>query len=63
MLLGATKDLSETRNFSGTVHFIFQLAEEMVGSGRLMVEEGFSKKFDVAGVYTMWIWPTCSPEN
>src|SRR5712691_8525559 len=28
MLLGAAKFLAETRNFAGTVHFIFQPAEE-----------------------------------
>src|SRR5271170_6442800 len=31
MLLGAAKYLAETRNFSGTVHFIFQPAEENEG--------------------------------
>jgi hippurate hydrolase len=31
MLLGAARYLAETRNFAGTVHFIFQPAEEGIG--------------------------------
>jgi metal-dependent amidase/aminoacylase/carboxypeptidase family protein len=39
MLLGAAKYLAETRNFDGTVYFIFQPAEEMMAGGRVMVEQ------------------------
>lgn len=53
MLLGAAKYLAETRNFDGTVHFIFQPAEENEGGGRVMVEEGLFKKFPCDGVYGM----------
>ncbi len=45
MLLGAARYLAETRNFSGTVHFIFQPAEEGGGGGRVMVEEGLFERF------------------
>ena len=45
MLLGAAKYLAETRNFDGTVHFIFQPAEEGRGGARRMVEEGLFEKF------------------
>jgi len=45
MLLGAAKYLAETRNFDGTVHFIFQPAEESDGGGRMMVEEGLFDRF------------------
>jgi hippurate hydrolase len=45
MLLGAAKYLAETRNFDGTVHFIFQPAEENAGGGRIMVEEGLFTRF------------------
>src|ERR671919_22076 len=38
MLLGAARYLAETRNFDGTVYFIFQPAEELEGGGRVMVE-------------------------
>jgi hippurate hydrolase len=45
MLLGAARYLAETRNFDGTVHFIFQPAEEGGGGGRVMVEEGLFDRF------------------
>ncbi|MCC7280849.1 MAG: amidohydrolase [Acetobacteraceae bacterium] len=51
MLLGAAKYLAETRNFEGTVHFIFQPAEEGGGGGRIMVEEGLFEKFPCERVY------------
>jgi hippurate hydrolase len=38
ILLGAARYLAKTRNFDGTVHFIFQPAEEGGGGGRIMVE-------------------------
>ncbi|HEY0422053.1 MAG TPA: amidohydrolase, partial [Rhodopila sp.] len=38
MLLGAAKYLAETRNFSGTVNFIFQPAEEGVGGAQEMLK-------------------------
>ena len=53
MLLGAAKYLAETKNFDGTVYFIFQPAEENEGGGRVMVEEGLFEKFPVEGVYGM----------
>lgn len=51
MLLGAAKYLAETRNFDGTVHFIFQPAEENAGGGRIMVEEGLFTRFPCERVY------------
>jgi amidohydrolase len=57
MLLGAARYLAETRNFAGTVHFIFQPAEENEGGGRVMVEQGLFEKFPVDGVYGMHNWP------
>jgi hippurate hydrolase len=57
MLLGAAKYLAETRNFDGTVHFIFQPAEENEGGGRVMVQEGLFEKFAVEAVYGMHNWP------
>ena len=45
MLLGAAKYLAETRNFNGTVHFIFQPAEENGGGGGVMVQEGLFERF------------------
>ena len=57
MLLGAAKYLAETRNFDGTVHFIFQPAEENEGGGRVMVEQGLFTSFPVEAVYGMHNWP------
>jgi hippurate hydrolase len=57
MLLGAAKYLAETRNFAGTVHFIFQPAEENEGGARLMIEEGVLQRYPVDSVYGMHNWP------
>jgi amidohydrolase len=51
MLLGAARYLSLTRNFDGVVHFIFQPAEEGLGGGRVMVEEGLFERFPCEAVY------------
>jgi hippurate hydrolase len=45
MLLGAARLLAERKNFDGTVHLIFQPAEENVGGAGMMVDEGLFKKF------------------
>jgi len=57
MLLGAAKYLAETKNFKGTVQFIFQPAEENEGGGRVMVEEGLFEMFPVEAVYGMHNMP------
>ncbi|MBT6096067.1 MAG: amidohydrolase [Rhodospirillaceae bacterium] len=53
MLLCAARYLSETRNFNGNVHFIFQPAEENVAGGRVMVEDGLFELFPVEAIYGM----------
>ena len=53
MLLGAAKYLAKTRNFDGTVHFIFQPGEEGHGGGRVMVEQGLFEKFPCDAVFAM----------
>jgi amidohydrolase len=53
MLLGAAKYLARTRNFQGTVHLIFQPAEEGGGGGRVMVEEGLFDKFPCDAVFAL----------
>jgi len=57
MLLGAAIYLKENNDFSGTVHFIFQPAEEAGGGGRVMVEEGIFDKFPCQAVYGMHNFP------
>lgn len=53
MLLGAAKYLAEHGEFEGTVHFIFQPAEENEGGGRVMVEEGLFDRYPMEAVYGM----------
>ncbi len=57
MLLGAAKYLAETRNFGGTVHVIFQPAEENKGGGKIMVDGGLFEQFPMDQVYGMHNWP------
>ena len=57
MLLGAAKHLAETRNFAGTIHFIFQPAEENEGGARLMLDEGVLQRHPVESIYGMHNWP------
>ena len=57
MLLGAARHLAETRNFDGTVHFIFQPAEEHGGGGCVMIEQGLFEKFPMDEVYGLHNWP------
>jgi amidohydrolase len=51
MLLGAARYLAETGNFDGTVHFIFQPAEENVAGGGVMVNDGLFEKFPMGAIY------------
>ena len=51
MLLGAAKYLAETRQFKGTINFIFQPAEEGEAGARVMIEEGLFDKFPCQSVY------------
>ena len=53
MLLGAAKYLAETRNFDGTVHFIFQPAEEGLGGAKAMVDDGLFEKFPCETIFGM----------
>jgi len=53
MLLGAARYLSETQNFNGCVHFIFQPAEEGLGGAKAMVEEGLFEQFPMEAVFGM----------
>ncbi len=57
MLLGAAKYLSQTRNFNGKVHLIFQPAEEGGAGAIRMIEEGLFQQFPMQAVYGMHNWP------
>ncbi|OHV82224.1 M20 aminoacylase family protein [Rhizobium sp. LCM 4573] len=51
MLLGAAKIIAERRNFDGTIHLIFQPAEENFGGAKLMIEDGLFKRFPCDAVF------------
>ena len=53
MLLGVAKYLAETRNFDGTVHFIFQPAEEGLGGARAMIDDGLFERFPCETIFGM----------
>jgi amidohydrolase len=53
MLLGAARYLAETGNFDGTVHLIFQPAEEGLGGGAAMVADGLFDRFPCDAVFGM----------
>ncbi|WP_121064434.1 M20 aminoacylase family protein [Chachezhania antarctica] len=51
MLLGAARYLAETRDFEGTVTFIFQPAEEGLGGARAMIADGLFEQFPCDEIY------------
>ena len=53
MLLTAARYLAETRNFDGTVHFIFQPAEEQGGGANVMIREGLFEQFPCDQVFAI----------
>ncbi len=57
MLLGAAQHLARTRQFDGTIHFIFQPAEEGLGGARAMVQDGLFTRFPCDRVFALHNWP------
>ncbi|KRB55135.1 amidohydrolase [Rhizobium sp. Root708] len=57
MLLGAAWALSRDKSFSGTVHFIFQPAEENFGGGKLMIDDGLFERFPCDQIFALHNWP------
>src|SRR5580700_370421 len=53
MLLGAARYLAKTRNFDGTVHFIFQPAEEGLGGAAAMLADGLFERFPCDAIFGM----------
>jgi hippurate hydrolase len=51
MLLGAARHLAESRDFDGTVYFVFQPAEEHIGGAKEMIKDGLFKHFPADEVY------------
>jgi amidohydrolase len=63
MLLGAARYLAQTRRFSGTVHFIFQPAEEGRGGAKRMIADGFFDRFPLDAVYGLHNMPGLAPDQ
>ena len=57
MLLGAARQLARTKNFDGTVHFIFQPAEEGQAGAKAMIDDGLFERFPCDRVYALHNWP------
>lgn len=58
MLLGAAKYLAETRNFAGSVHLLFQPAEETGrGASTMLREGGLLERFPIDRVFALHNWP------
>ncbi len=53
MLLGAAKQLARTRNFSGTVHLVFQPAEEAgrASGAQQMIADGLFERFPCDAIF------------
>jgi hippurate hydrolase len=63
LLVGAARALAKRRDFSGTVHFIFQPAEEGRGGARRMVEDGLFRLFPCNAVYGLHNMPGLDPDE
>lgn len=57
ILLATARHLSETRQFSGTVHFVFQPAEENLAGAQKMIDDGLFERFPMDAIYGLHNWP------
>ncbi|MBH0096037.1 amidohydrolase [Psychrobacter sp. NZS113] len=57
VLLGTAKHLSQHKDFNGTIYFIFQPAEEVLGGAKAMIDDGLFDKFPMDAVYGLHNWP------
>jgi hippurate hydrolase len=57
MLLAAAEYLAKNRNFDGTVHVIFQPAEEGEAGAKAMMDDGLFERFPMEAVYGLHNWP------
>jgi amidohydrolase len=58
MALAAARVVAALANLDGTVHFIFQPAEEGLGGSRRMIEDGLFRLFPCDSIYGLHNWPT-----
>ncbi len=57
ILLAAARHLAQERAFDGTLHLIFQPAEEGLGGGRKMIEDGLFDKFPCDAIFALHNMP------
>jgi len=57
-LLATAKYLNETKNYNGSVHLIFQPAEEGGRGAHKMIEEGLFERFPCDAIYAFHNWPS-----
>jgi len=57
MLLGAASYLAETKDFNGTVHFIFQPDEEHGEGAQAMIDDGLFERFRIDSIYGLHNMP------
>ena len=56
-LLTAARALAATKNFDGTVHLIFQPAEEIGAGAKAMINDGLFERFSCDAIYGLHNWP------
>lgn len=56
-LLCAAKYIAEYQNFNGTVHLIFQPAEELLYGGRVMLDDGLFEKYPCDIIFALHNMP------
>lgn len=57
MLLAAARALSKSETLDGTIHFVFQPAEENEGGAERMIADGLFRRFPVEAIFGMHNWP------
>lgn len=57
ILLAAARHLAKERHFDGTLHLIFQPAEEGLGGGRKMIEDGLFEQFPCDAIFALHNMP------
>ena len=57
ILLAVAKYLAMNRDFAGTIHLVFQPAEEGGGGGYKMIEDGLFEKFPMDSIFGLHNWP------
>ena len=57
ILLAAAREIVRKACFDGTVHLIFQPAEEGLGGARRMIDDGLFERFPMDAVFALHNWP------